>query len=427
MARSFAHQVASGANTEPNVDPTERIRLEELARVAEMHVAEATGLTITPDGSSVEILAVGPGTWAWHTVEDWQFLLLAMTGEAPAGSGTGGDTRKGNHPSEGGDFLGFGSDESGVGEPRAGEDRPGEDRGGGSEPGPFGEGELSEGGFGDLGFEAGGFGTGGEEDLLGKVMATMGPMLSAMQIGSAVGHLARTTMGTYELPIPRPGPPRLLLIPSNIARFADDWGLALDEVRLWVCLRELTIQAVLVRPHVANRIQSLIKEFLAGAPQDASGLAGLLGGIDPSDPDSIRGLFDDPTALLEIEQSPERTRVARDLAAVTAALAGYVEYVLDEVGNRLLGDRTVLSEAWRRNLVESWSSMSGTEAFLGLDVGTAQVDRGTSFVKGVIERSGTEGLARLWESEATLPTPSEVDAPGLWLERLKLQQEEPDA
>jgi uncharacterized protein (DUF2342 family) len=109
------------------------------------------------------------------------------------------------------------------------------------------------------------------------------------------------------------------------------------------------------------------------------------------------------------------------LAALTAALSGFVEHVLDQAGNRLLGDRTLLAEAWRRNQVEGRASISSTEAFLGLDVGPAQVDRGSAFVKGVVERSGDEGLARLWESAATLPTPPEVDAPGLWLERLKLQ------
>ena len=275
--------------------------------------------------------------------------------------------------------------------------------------------DLASGGFG------GAFGEG--DDLLNKVMATMGPMLSAMKLGSAVGHLARTTMGTYELPIPRPTSSRLLLVPPNISRFSDDWGLALDEVRLWVCLRELTTHAVLGRPHVADRLRNLLHDFQAATPVDATGMAGLLGGIDPTDPESIRNLFDDPETLLEVAVSPERTRVSRDLAAVTSALAGYVEYVLEEAGNRLLGDRTVLLEAWRRNQVEGRASMSSTEAFLGLDVGSAQVDRGTAFVKGVLERSGTEGLSRLWESRTTLPTPSEVDAPGLWLERLKLQED----
>jgi uncharacterized protein (DUF2342 family) len=49
-----------------------------------------------------------------------------------------------------------------------------------------------------------------------------------------------------------------------------------------------------------------------------------------------------------------------------------------------------------------------------------QVDRGVAFVEGVIEREGEAGLARLWTSPRALPTPAEVDAPGLWLARLEV-------
>ena len=275
MARSFAHNVAAGSTTEPNVDPVERIRLEELARVAELQVVEVTGLSVTPGGQAVEILALGPGQWAWHTVEDWQFLLNAMTGE-PATP----------HP--------------GADEPESGQSAGGQHPSSGEDPDGIG-------GLSDL--VSGGFGEGDGEDLLNKVMATMGPMLSAMKLGSAVGHLARTTMGTYELPIPRPSASTLLLVPANITRFAGDWGLALDEVRLWVCLRELTTHAVLGRPHVAERLRSLLSAFQLAAPVDATGMSGLLGGLDPTDPESIRNLFDDPEALLEVAVSPERTRV----------------------------------------------------------------------------------------------------------------------
>ena len=38
----------------------------------------------------------------------------------------------------------------------------------------------------------------------------------------------------------------------------------------------------------------------------------------------------------------------------------------------------------------------------------------------MVERAGEDGLARLWTSARTLPTPAEVDAPGLWLERIDL-------
>jgi uncharacterized protein (DUF2342 family) len=41
-------------------------------------------------------------------------------------------------------------------------------------------------------------------------------------------------------------------------------------------------------------------------------------------------------------------------------------------------------------------------------------------VAGVVERAGPEGLDRLWRSARDLPTPADVDAPGLWLARIEL-------
>src|ERR1700688_803329 len=83
LARTLAQGVASGGEPEGNVDPADRMRFEELARVAELHVAELTGLPITPTGAPLEIAAVAPGAWAWQTVEDWRFLLEAMAESSP--------------------------------------------------------------------------------------------------------------------------------------------------------------------------------------------------------------------------------------------------------------------------------------------------------------------------------------------------------
>jgi len=60
------------------------------------------------------------------------------------------------------------------------------------------------------------------------------------------------------------------------------------------------------------------------------------------------------------------------------------------------------------------------ERILGLNLTQEQVDRGSAFVTGVVERAGEDGLALLWTEARSLPTPSEVDAPGLWLARLEL-------
>jgi uncharacterized protein (DUF2342 family) len=40
----------------------------------------------------------------------------------------------------------------------------------------------------------------------------------------------------------------------------------------------------------------------------------------------------------------------------------------------------------------------------------------------VFERAGEDGVARLWHSAKDLPTPAELDAPGLWLARIDLPE-----
>jgi len=405
LARTLAQGVASGGEPEKNVDPGDRMKFEELARVAELHVAELTGLSITPNGAAIEVAAVAPGAWAWQTVEDWRFLLEAMA-SPPAAPG---------------------ANEPGTTEPGADEPGPTDTEGAAGE-GPRPKGTL---GYvdtspdvslpGDIDHDPGS--DHGPADLLARWMATMGPMLAAMQLGSAVGHLARSTMGPYELPIPR-ATPRLLVVPAHASRFAEDWSLDPDEVRLWVCLREITVHAVLSRPHVADRMRELLVRVVQGMAEETSGLVDQLQGLDLTQPEALQNLLGDPTALMSLEPSPRRQRSAEDLLAVVAALLGYVEHVLDLASTRLLGGRGAIAEAWRRRQVDRESSDRAAELMLGLDLGPAQIDRGADFVRGVFERAGDEGLARLWSSPHTLPTPAEVDAPGLWLERIDLTEPE---
>jgi putative hydrolase len=363
LARRFAQGVASGGQTEPNVDPVDRIRLEELLRVADIHVAELTGLAPASGGAPLSVDAVAPGTWALRTVEDWAFLLDDMS----AGATTAPDA-------DAADPTGAGADDPAA--------------------------------------------------MMARLMAGMGPMLAALQFGSAVGHLARTTLGQYEIPIWRRRP-ALLVVPGNLRRFAEDWSLPLDDVSLWVCLREVTTHAVLGRPHVRDRIAELLRDVVGGMAGEAAGAVERLQQLDPGDPEALTSLFSDPERLMG-EPSPERLRASAELTAVIAALLGYVEHVLDGTATRLLGGRGALAEAWRRRQVDRESPSRTAEMLFGLDLGPATVAQGVEFVSGVLSRAGEDGLGRLWSSRATLPTPAELSAPGLWLERTSYGEDAED-
>ncbi len=64
MGRQIAGMVATDGRPEPNVDPLERMRLEELVRVADLHVSDATGLSTSIAGGVLTVLPVTRADWA---------------------------------------------------------------------------------------------------------------------------------------------------------------------------------------------------------------------------------------------------------------------------------------------------------------------------------------------------------------------------
>lgn len=360
VARQFAQWVASGGKAEDNVDPVARVRVEELLRIAELHVADATGLSVSSTGM-LSARCVTPSQWAVLTLEAWKDLLESL-GEAMAGT-------LGDQPAD--------SEETFP------PDNP-------------------------------------MAQMLGNLPQMLGPFLFGMQAGSMVGHLAERAMGSYDLPMPRPAGDELLFVPPTIDGFASAWSLSPDDVRMWVCLREVTNHAVLGRPHVRARLDELIGDYVGAFEPDPSVVEDRLAGVDPTDMAAMQRMFADPTTLLGEMQSDTQRRLQVPLRALLSVVTGYVDHVMEGVGRRLVGNFGPLTEALHRRRLEEDSGSTVLGRLFGVELTGADYERGQAFVAGVVERAGDEGLGRLWRSARELPTPAEVDAPGLWLARIEL-------
>ena len=143
------------------------------------------------------------------------------------------------------------------------------------------------------------------------------------------------------------------------------------------------------------------------------------GGDDPMA--AIQQLLGDPAVLLGAVQSPAQVALAPQLDAAIAAVVGYVDYLVDSVAVRVIGgDALRIAEAVRRRRVEVSPDDVFVERLLGLQLTHEQVQRGKTFAAGVVDRVGEAGLTQLFPKPEALPTPAEIDAPGLWIARLEL-------
>src|SRR5580693_3137288 len=77
-ARTLAFGVATDGGEDDTPDPLVRIAFEELSRVAELHVAAATGITPSSGNAGVSFQAVGPGQWSFKVLEAYRPVLKSM-------------------------------------------------------------------------------------------------------------------------------------------------------------------------------------------------------------------------------------------------------------------------------------------------------------------------------------------------------------
>jgi putative hydrolase len=123
--------------------------------------------------------------------------------------------------------------------------------------------------------------------LFTEVFDRMAPLLMGAQVGMVLGYLGQRVLGQYELPLPRTDQPGLLFVVPNIATFEEEWSLPSDEFRAWVALHETTHAFDLGRPWVRDHFLGLVREVAEGMEFDLTGLQERLEGLDLSDPGRI--------------------------------------------------------------------------------------------------------------------------------------------
>jgi len=359
MARQFAMMTATNSNTEPNVEPTSRIAVQQLASVADLHVRDVTGLSTSDSTQPPVIDVVTRSTWVHHTIEAFKFYFSDFSGNSTSAASNDG----------------LDIDSSGI------------------------------------------------DAMMSNLTKMMAPAMLGMSVGSMIGQLSLRTFGQYDLPLPREPKSQLLFVARNCEEFAIDWSIKVEDMQMWLLIQELTFHSLFRINFVRDAVTNLVKQHVAGFQPNPNALGQRLTNIDVTDTDPaamMQKLLGDPTLLLGNERSIKQQALAPKLDAIICAIICYVDHVVDTVANRILGNGAQISEAFRRRRVESSSQDQYVERLFGIYLTDDQIDRGDKFIAGVIERAGETGLTRLWARDGNLPTPNEIAAPGLWIERINL-------
>jgi coenzyme F420 biosynthesis associated uncharacterized protein len=257
----------------------------------------------------------------------------------------------------------------------------------------------------------------GGQGMGAGVAAMANRFVATRQIGFLLGYLGTRVLGQYDVALlsAEVAPGRLLFVEENIRQTADVIGVPVEDFRVWIALHETTHAFELeahpwLRPYLKERLERQIALFLEEARtlqergvrhlaerwREVAAEGGLSGFMSPEQ----RGLF-------------------RETQLVMSLLEGFSDWVMDEVGDKLVPDVTAMRTRFEARRSQRRRAIDRLMARLtGLDLKLDQYRRGERFVAGVARFGGDRAIGHLWDGPHALPTETEMDDPAAWVRRV---------
>lgn len=228
-------------------------------------------------------------------------------------------------------------------------------------------------------------------------MAATG-MLSA-QIGQALGQLATDVVSVSDMPFPLTHAPVVALLPTNVRRFADGLDQSLDDVRLYLALREAARQRLFA--HVAwlgPQLLALVEKYARDITIDAAAIeeameSQLSGEMSP---DALESLGNQVAGkLFQPALTDDQRDVLERLEVLVALVEGWVDDVVGQTTQRLLPQASALLETVRRRRASAGRAETALKALLNLELRPRRVRDAANLwaalraARGVDERDAT--------------------------------------
>jgi putative hydrolase len=263
---------------------------------------------------------------------------------------------------------------------------------------------------------------------LAGIMGQMGGFLFGAQVGQALGRLAGEVLTSTDVGLPLAPAGSGVLVPQNVAEFAEGLDRPADEVRLFLALREAASQRLFAHvPWLRQQLHEAVHAYARGITVDreaiersvSEAMGGMEGGFDPSDPESLQRLL----PALEPEETPEQQRALRRLETLLALVEGWVDTVVAAAAAERLPGLSALSETMRRRRATGGPAEQTFATLVGLQLRPRRLRDAATVWGALAAQHGTAARDRLWSHPDLLPTSDDLDEPLDFVARQGLDDE----
>ena len=246
---------------------------------------------------------------------------------------------------------------------------------------------------------------------LAPMLRQLGGAMIGGQTGAAVGELAGEMVSSTDVGLPLGPEGTAALLPSGVAAFGEGLSVDIDEVRLYLALREAAHHRLFGHvPWLRQHLFGAVEAYAAGITVDMSKLREAMPDIDINNPEALREALAGET-LFRPEDTPQQKAALARLETALALVEGWVATVVAAAAESRLVHGAALAEAIRRRRATGGPSERTFATLVGLELRPRMLREAAVLWSGLTEARGVDGRDALWAHPDLLPTAEDLENP----------------
>ena len=253
-------------------------------------------------------------------------------------------------------------------------------------------------------------GTEGAGAGAGQMMRQLGGAVFGMQVGQAAGTLSREVFGSTDIGIPLTEGPGVVLLPRNVAQFAEGLDAPADEVRLFLAIREaaharLFTHVGWLRGHLLGAVEA----YARGIRIDMETLEDAVRSIDVTDPHALQSALSG--GVFAPGTTPDQDAALLRLETALALVEGWVDEVTAAAAAPHLPHTAALREMMRRRRAAGGPAEDTFATLVGLELRPRRSRDAARLWAQITSDGSTSARDAVWGHPDLLPTGEDLDDP----------------
>jgi putative hydrolase len=246
-----------------------------------------------------------------------------------------------------------------------------------------------------------------------QMVSQMSGMNFGMQLGNALGDLAKQALTGSDFGLPVAPTDITALLPANITAAGGELDVPGQELMVYIAARESARQRLYHHvPWLVERLVSSVEEYAAGLVIDTSHIEEATRelNLESGDPAAIQDAMQRLQGMdLSPRISSRNAQAVSRLETLLALVEGWVEYVVVQSMSERIPSTGAMTEAWRRRRATGGSAEQAFAKIVGIELAAPKVAEAVELWRRVDVAVGQKRRDGVWEHPDLLPSAEHLD------------------